>query len=314
MLQGIENIALAIPAFTALSVQTWLIAHSDKRRLINKNWPILLFFLGVLGMSFLEFSSYAGIVGPSLFSIKLWYAFCSITFSGILILSMKISGIVSFQAHRMHIFVVMCSIAYSTLMLSTNSMIQGIQSIGYSATRIPGDLYFITQFYAAALIALTLFCLTTGTKVTEDNSDKKRARVLLYSTSPFLFIFLALLLLMAIGVKVNASVIIPLATTYMLLVLVITEQKESLFSLLLKIPFSKERKSYKQITQMIEDFLSNTDNGEQVSLKTLISNIEQQVVSMAVQMSNGSQVKAASLLNVSASSICRKKKETHKAA
>lgn len=308
MLQGIENIAFAIPAFTALVIQTWLIFHSDKRRLINKNWPILLFFIGVLGNNFIEFSSYAELLQPNLLTMKLWYVFTSITFSGILILAMDLSGISLLKHKWSQNAVIYLSLIFCSLMMATNLMVTGVQSISYSVTRIPGNLYFIVQLYAAGLILSTIYCLVSGAKTAEDSCDKKRARVVLFSTAPFLFIFLALVTLMAVGVKVNASVIVPLATTYMLLVLILTEQKENLFSLLLRIPYTNERKSYKQITLMIEDFLSNTDNGKQVSLKSLTTNIEQQVVSMAVQMSNGSQIKAATLLNVSPSSICRKKK------
>ena len=310
MLEDIQNIWLAIPALTALTIQLWLIFHSNKRKLFNRNWPILLFFIGVIGLTCIEFMTYIGIVSPNIFSMKLFYVFCSVTFSGILILAIKISGIKHFK-EKFNIVIIAISsllIIFSTFTLATNLVIEGVQSIGYSVTRVPGALYFIAQVYAAGLILLSAYFLIIGSHAKEDSTDKKRARVIILSTSPMFLIFLTLLVLMALGFKINASLIVPLALTYMLSVLIVTEQKENLFSLLIKIPYTYERKSLRQITKKIEDFLAHTDSGNQVSLKDLTLNIEQQIVAMAVQMSNGSQVKAASLLNVSASSICRKKK------
>ncbi len=307
MLQGIENTGLAIPALTAITAQIWLIARSDQRKLVKNNFPIFIFFTGVLGISLIEFFTYSSLISPSVLSMKLFYVFCSIALAGLLSLAMKHSGIKKLNnIYSKYINVILC-VSFSSLMIFSSTMVQGIESIGYSVTRIPGDLYFITQFYALFLIVTIIFCLIKGAKSPENNFDKKRSKVLLFSTTPFLIIFMLLLFIMAVGIKVNASLIVPLATTYMLLVLINTERKENLFALLLKIPYTSENKSFKKITSNIEYFLSETDLGNTASLKSLTNTIEQQIVSIAVQMSNGSQIKAASLLKVSASSICRKK-------
>ena len=309
MFQGIENLTLAIPSTLALTTQFWILAHSDKRQLLKQNWPICLFFLGVFGICFIEFISYIDIVNPNLYSMKLFYVSCSAGFSGLLIFAMRISGIEIFQKYYAKYIVLISCILFSVFMLLTDSMVKGVASIGYSVTRVPGNLYFIAQFYAVIQICLIIYCLSTGLKISENSIFKKQAKVLLYSTSPFLFIFLALVFLMAIGFNVNASVIVPLATTYMLLVLIFTEEKDKLFPILLKIPFTSERKSFKAITTQIEKFLTQADNGTQASLKLLTSSIEKEIVSLAVNMINGSQIKAASLLNISASSLCRRKAE-----
>jgi len=92
------------------------------------------------------------------------------------------------------------------------------------------------------------------------------------------------------------------------------EKEESLFVLLMKLPFSKERESFNLISTEIKQFLINTElsitNGNSdLSLKSLTSSIENMIVEHAVSLNQGSQVKAASLLGISSSSICRKKKK-----
>jgi len=95
-------------------------------------------------------------------------------------------------------------------------------------------------------------------------------------------------------------------------------QEESMpnFAILniMKIPFSKEKQSINQITKEIQSFIisaelfdSMSNEKENLSLKSLTTKVEKLIVDHAVEITNGSQVQAASLLGVSTSSICRKK-------
>ncbi|MDG2175501.1 MAG: helix-turn-helix domain-containing protein [Gammaproteobacteria bacterium] len=71
------------------------------------------------------------------------------------------------------------------------------------------------------------------------------------------------------------------------------------------------------INSEIQKFLINTDMSKSLddnrfssSLKSLTNAIEKILVEHAVDLSHGSQVKAASLLGISSSSLCRKRKES----
>ena len=72
---------------------------------------------------------------------------------------------------------------------------------------------------------------------------------------------------------------------------------------------------FRKITNEIQEFMITaelyetlTEDKKNLSLKMLTSKVEQLIVDHAVELTNGSQVQAASLLGVSTSSISRKKK------
>jgi len=164
------------------------------------------------------------------------------------------------------------------------------------------------------MILISFALLLTASRKSKKELNSRRAKVLLIAISPLILFGFLLVPLMQIGIKINASVIFPIFIAYFLVVLIETEQRESLFSILLKLPFSQERRSINKITGEIQDYLIRTEickaNGAQnLPLKSLTSSIENKIVAWAVQMTDGSQVQAASLLGISSSSICRKKKK-----
>ena len=122
---------------------------------------------------------------------------------------------------------------------------------------------------------------------------------------------------MNIGVSINASLIFSILTTLFLIILIHTENVENLFAILIKIPYSKERIAYEKIKNEIQGFLmqtelsnaSNNNIKNTNSLKSLTTSIENIIVEHTVELAHGSQVHAANLLGVSASSICRKKRK-----
>ncbi|MBT5483568.1 MAG: hypothetical protein HOK55_02455, partial [Gammaproteobacteria bacterium] len=147
--------------------------------------------------------------------------------------------------------------------------------------------------------------------------DARRSKFLLLSISPLLLIALVLIILMQSGIKINASIIFPVFISYYLMMILQTEKDESLFSLLMKVPFSRERESFKEISKEVQQFLISTELSfsektkmDSLSLKDLTASIEGLIVEHAVKLNQGSQVRAASLLGVSSSSICRKKNKS----
>jgi len=64
---------------------------------------------------------------------------------------------------------------------------------------------------------------------------------------------------MQAGIKINASMAFPLFISYFLVMLTHIEKEESLLSMLMKIPFSKERQSLKQISAEVKQFIINAE-------------------------------------------------------
>jgi len=307
-----QNIWLAFPSFTALLIQLWILLRANKRILLQENKSLIFLFCSIVIISAIEFATYANLLLPSLLLMKTYYAACFVGMGGIYSQALKISGF-----EKINNSLVIKAISFTCaflvfLVLNTNLLISGFEFISYSYTRQAGQFYWLVQIYLISTIILSLVLLIKGTK-NKINTNARRSMVLLISITPFLVIALSTLVLMQIGVKLNASIIFPIMITYFLLALLQTEREESLFALLMKLPFSKERESFNQISTEIKQFLIDTElsitsGNSNLSLKVLTASIENMIVEHAVSLNQGSQVKAASLLGISSSSICRKKK------
>ena len=270
-------------------------------------------FSSIAIISAIEFATYAQLLPPSLILMKTYYAACFLGMAGIFFQALKISGFDKVN-NNLVIKVISITCAFLVfLVLNTNFLISGFEFISYSYTREAGQFYWLVQIYLISTIVLSLALLLKGTK-NKIKTNARRSMVLLVAITPFLVIALMTLTLMQFGVKFNASIIFPIMITYFLLALLQIEKEELLFVLLMKLPFSKERESFNLISTEIKQFLINTElsitNGNSdLSLKSLTSSIENMIVEHAVSLNQGSQVKAASLLGISSSSICRKKKK-----
>ena len=307
-----QNIWLAFPSFTALLIQLWILLIANKRILLQENKSLIFLFCSIVIISAIEFATYANLLLPSLLLMKTYYAACFVGMAGIYSQALKISGFEKIK-NSLVIKAISFTCAFLVfLVLNTNLLISGFEFISYSYTRQAGQFYWLVQIYLISTIILSLVLLIKGTK-NKINTNARRSMVLLISITPFLVIALSTLVLMQIGVKFNASIIFPIMITYFLLALLQTEREESLFALLMKLPFSKERESFNQISTEIKQFLIDTElsitsGNSNLSLKVLTASIENMIVEHAVSLNQGSQVKAASLLGISSSSICRKKK------
>jgi cytochrome c biogenesis factor len=199
---------------------------------------------------------------------------------------------------------ILLSFLLVALILGTELVIAGYQLINYSITRIAGPYYWFFQSIALAALMISILLNLFGSIRQKPGCQKCKATLVCFL--PYAVSITLVILLMQAGIKINASLIVPLATTYLLLVLIYLEDKNTVFRILASVPFSKERKGYRLLAAEIEQFLGNATNGDKTSLKALTNALEKHIVSVAVDMSNGSQAKAAVLLGTSTSSVCRK--------
>jgi len=309
-----QNIWFALPSLTALIIQFWIILKTNQRTLLKESKPIGFLFFAILIISGIEFSTYTNLASPSLFFMKIYYVACFIGLAAIVSQALKISGVVKINSYLTIQVITVTCVLLSILMLTTDILISGFEYISYSYTRKSGSFYFLVQLYLISTIIFSLALLYLGTK-NKNKTNARRSKFLLVSISPLLIVAFATITFMQFGIKINTSLIFPIMMTYFSLLLLQTEKEESLFSLLMKVPFSKESQSFNQIAGEIKQFLIDTEvsitkknSGSELSLKSLTSSIENLIVEHAVLLNEGSQIKAASLLGVSSSSICRKKK------
>lgn len=305
-----QSFWLTIPSVIALTINSWILVKSDKRSLLKANTFLAIFIIGCLGPNLIEFLTISKLVAPNLLLMKLYYVFMLLALGSVFLLSLSLSGIPRLQC-KINLFTKLVygtAFTISLLILSTNLIISGFRVTPVTVTRVPGDLYIFAQAFFFILLLSSITYLIIGSFKNNNGNTNKRCRILLLSFSPMIVSLLAVVVLMQFQVQINATFIFPVTTIFLMLALIKTECQEDLFKLLLKLPYTNERKSYQIMVSEIESFLTKTSIGQNSSLKNLTSSLEQQIVAMALDISNGSQIQAATLLNTSASSICRKKK------
>ena len=313
----IQTIWLSFPALTSALILCWVILKSDKRQILKSQKPTAALYFCLLSICLIEFTSYTQIVPASLLTLKLYYTFCLAGLTSIFCIAASLYEPPTNKGRRMlklstYLILLSC-ISLLGILLSTDLLISRIDRISYSITRIPGEFYFLIQWYlaAAALGTITLLASTAINSPNRVNSAK--AKVLLAAITPLILAGIAIVMLMQVGFKINATIIYPIFITYFLLTIINAEKHETLFSMLMRIPFTKERKSVKDLSNKIQDYLIDSElsnvqsSTNKASLKTLTQTIENMIVEHTVSLTNGSQVQAAHLLGISASSITRKK-------
>ncbi len=183
--------------------------------IVNKNkvgtafiWLLALLF----ALSLLEFMALSGLL-HSIVGFKFFYVFLILALAMILVVIKSLSKLDTKLPEVMLIL----GIIQSSMLFSTDLIVAGFKEGGIGYTRIPGDHYYIFQFYVLVCLILTIYF---AVKVVYDRKKRSnlraKAAVLLVSLFPLVLGLLIVLLLMALGKNVNAAVLLPITTTIFL--------------------------------------------------------------------------------------------------
>lgn len=224
-----QNYWLALPSLTVLLILSSLFIRADKRNLLTSNKSLALLFVSMFSMSLVEFTTYTNLISPSLIMMKSFYVAVSFALLGIFLTSVKVSTLNNSSKKLLSIILPCITISLSILMLTTNLFVKSFEFIGYSYTRVPGDLYWITQLYFPLYVFTSLYLLINSSRNKENTVNSKKAGLLLLSLSPIMFMGIVVIIFMNMGIQINASIIFPLLTTFFIITLMHTETEESLF-------------------------------------------------------------------------------------
>jgi DNA-binding NtrC family response regulator len=122
-----------------------------------------------------------------------------------------------------------------------------------------------------------------------------------------MFTTLLVLFLMQLGIEITWSLFLPFTTLIFVTVYLFTKDRNNLFRLLVNVPFSKERKAYKQLNARVLEYISKTQTDEPLPLKKIMSDIEQTFINNALEIKDGNLNLAAELLSISISTVYRYK-------
>ncbi len=136
----------------------------------------------------------------------------------------------------------------SALLLSTDVVISGYINNNGVLNSNKSEQYWIFKAYVFSLILISLLSLIWKTLASQDK--KKSIYVLVAILAPFTVIAVVMVLV-DFGYRVNSMAVIPVATTFMFLFIVLSENDHLLTDIKRSIPWSKEsRIAYKSVLLM----------------------------------------------------------------
>ena len=255
----------------------------------------LPFFIPLGLMNLVEFTAYFEST-QSLLGLKLYYLCALASICGALYIALKITES-NFFVFTGYVF---ATNLVAAAFLFSDMIIQDYVPFLLTMTAVRGEHYYLWQ--AMALVGL-LAILT----VLIDGMRRHRTRKIKANSAAFLLAILApfslgvlAIILMAMGVKMNAAIWLPISTTISMLLarLLITEN----YTLDIRYLFRKDvQKAIKRL------FVSTTE--QENGLKEDLREYEKVLVNGALQDNEHDLKSTAKQLNISETSIRRKKNE-----
>ena len=298
--------AIYLPATVALLIKFAIIYFARKglfKSTVTRFFTVLLVSLTVSNVLELASFYFVDRLDAALILLRLYYISILLT----LVFSLQISVAIISPSTETLIKVFNYAIAFvmGILALFTDHFIMGGESIGYTATRIPGHYYLITQVYALVMITATIGTGIYGYKRARVHYHRIQSMYVLLSV-----FFLALPLVIAIalmffGVKINAAVILPIGVSLFLVSLTYGLNADGLYDIRVWIPgtvmFELHRSLHKE-------YMLNFD-GTEMSAKERIEAHEKRYLIHVLIQTDGNQKEAARMLDVSESTISMKRKK-----
>lgn len=223
------EIIYTIPTVIALLIKG-VILWRGREALRSVNILVVTFLISVIGANLLEISSFT-------FADNLDYAFyplCTYYFAlttlafSILGMSIRVMGKLT---NTVLCVLVVLWLALSIPLFLKGVVIDGVESIDYSLTRIKGSMYFIgpVGFLLPNIFALAIlvFCVLNGRGRVRESSA-----LLLAVLSPIIFTELIIIFLMANGAKVNMAIFLSLTSIISVYALVYGQRRRHGFSFL----------------------------------------------------------------------------------
>ena len=184
------------------------------------------------------------------------------------------------------------------VLLTPGLAIAGIQSIGYSATRIPGPLYIVVQIGLLVPLISMVGVLSFTLITSKEREAKTLARTYLFAFSPLAAATVLVVLLMAIGLKVNASGFISLTVCLTIWALLFASTEKNQYVFLSFIPRTRENKS----VYAIATNLACPENG----LKQALLELESRIIEETLAKTSGNITHASEILGIGRSTLSQK--------
>lgn len=243
----------ALPALIALLSKVWVYilaknVLTKKADYASQTFLCLLIFFAVNNLSeFLVISElFNNIVSENL--LRSYYVALLFSLAFMCIFAMSVanqSSHIMFNTVALSVAVLMALVTFQT-----DLIIAGAVSIGYAITAVKGDYYFLFQLVVLLGFASIFYILVRRYATTIDINVQLKCFYAGFALSPIIIVSLIVMIMMQANFQYTGAILIPFASTFFLLLVVLTEKNNNLINIQGGLPFSAQRKAEKKLVSI----------------------------------------------------------------
>jgi hypothetical protein len=286
-----------LPALIALVVKLFLlfVSRNGSGRSSVFFTMVLLFACHNLAevFGFLEF--FKGVYSEN---ILRWYyvmSLCSV--SVILVYVLEISGIQA-KFRGCSAVTIALALSLSLVVLLSDTVISGASSLGYIVTAVKGPQYWLFQVFFTVIYLLGVSVLIKGYMTAKDHLTGIQCGYTLLALLPVAIAAVSVVVLMSMGATINGAVIIPVCTTFFLLVIVKGELTHKLTDIRRHVPFSLERRTSGEIMDIFSRYAQ-----DEINYRDCMAELEKLLVVHKHSKSRGNVTQTAASMDIPRSSL-----------
>lgn len=192
----------------------------------------------------------------------------------------------------------------SMLILFSDLLITGSESMGYTLTATHGPLYFLFTISVCSSMLFIAVILPKGYRITSDALAQIQCLYTLCAIAPLIMVGPIVILLQSLDWNINTAMLLPFASTFYLIIVVLGERSHKLTDIRAFLPFSSERKAARKLIKMYGSF--STHNA---SFKNSKDEIERALILYVLEKNRYNVLRSAEVMNVSRStvySVCKR--------
>lgn len=284
-----------LPALLALALKIYILVVAHAARSSRVFCGMVLVFAAHNFIEVVAYFQYSGgTLSETLFRVYYAATFCMLCY--MCLYAIEVSKLK--QLKKLLIPIVSWMTLASILVLFSNTLVSGVEPIGYAVTAIRGSNYWL--FSATTLIALVFVAasLVTGYQKSASHHTKVQCLYNLFALAPIVVLGFVIIPLMYSGYQVNAAGFLPLCTSLFLLITLQSESRHHFTDIRRFLPNSLERKTSLEIQQLISRF-----SMDQISYKEMSQEIEKIALQHKMEEAGQSVSQAARLLKMKRSTL-----------
>ncbi len=242
-----------LPAVVALAIKLFILWYSRNSATNQTVFSTLVFVFALHNLSeiglFLHF--FAG--SNAEYILRCYYVLTYFVLASMLVYAITLSNTGKLKFLQFAIFIFSGLLASYTLY--SDQIISGFTPLKYAITAIKGGQYWIFQTFVLSTLMLVVVILIRGYLTAKNHLKQVKCLYALFALSPIVIVSGATVILMKIGVPVNAMVVVPIASTLLIVITLYSERKHGITDIRQYLPMSLEQRTIRKINKVVSRYL-----------------------------------------------------------